>query len=103
MDRIETELDLVKLMRTMRSQKILLKSLVLDKTTSLELAHTGKNLIDLSASEEDEEDEAAAPEKTPEEGAPPSPLAWACGCQKFERRRTPPLTSRRASTTSSSD
>ena len=49
--RLESALDLVKLVKNMRNQRILLKSFNFDKMTCLELAHTGKNVINLSDSD----------------------------------------------------
>lgn len=53
-DRIENDLDLIKVVRNMRNFKILLKTFLMTEKVKFEVAHQAKNIIDLE--EEDEED-----------------------------------------------
>ena len=45
--RLSKELDIVKLIRNIRNNKILLKNSIMSPEVKFQLAHTGKNYIDL--------------------------------------------------------
>lgn len=50
--RIEKELDIVKIMKSIRNVKILMKNSLLSPDVKFQIAHAEKNLIDLETSEE---------------------------------------------------
>ena len=50
--RIERELDILKIMKSIRNVKILMKNSSLSPEVKFQIAHAEKNLIDLEASEE---------------------------------------------------
>ena len=50
--RIEKELDILKIMKSIRNVKILMKNSLLSPDVKFQIAHADKNLIDLEASEE---------------------------------------------------
>ena len=54
-DRIEDELDVVQLTKQLRDMRYFLKKSFIKKSTSYEIAHSGKNIIDLSASSSDDQ------------------------------------------------
>ena len=48
-DRLESELDIVKLLRTLRNSKILLKNTILNDKMRFEIAHSEKNVVGLDS------------------------------------------------------
>ena len=56
-ERIDAELDIVKMLRDLRNFKILLTNTMMDKSTKFEIAHSDKNLIKLDTSDEDDDGE----------------------------------------------
>ena len=55
-ERIDAELDIVRMLRDLRNAKILLSNTMMDKTTKFEIAHNDKNLIRLDTSDEEEDE-----------------------------------------------
>ena len=53
-DKIETELNIVKIMNYLRNFKVVLKNSLLTKDVKQKIKHTGKNLIELDSSESSE-------------------------------------------------
>ena len=53
--RLSQDLDIVKIIRSLRDLKILMKNSLMSKNMKLQIRHSGKNLINLY-SEEDESD-----------------------------------------------
>ena len=54
-ERIQNELDLIKVVRNMKSFKILLKNFLMTDKVKFEIAHSAKNCIDLDSESESEE------------------------------------------------
>lgn len=52
--RIDKETDLLKIMKTLRNTKILLKNSVMNKDVLFQIAHADKNLINLDDSEKED-------------------------------------------------
>lgn len=50
--RIEKELDILKIMKSIRNVKILMKNSLLSPDVKFQIAHADKNVIDLELSEE---------------------------------------------------
>ena len=48
-DRIETELDLVKLMKNLRNMKVLMRNSLMNKQVKFDILHSYKNLINLDS------------------------------------------------------
>ena len=55
--RIEKELDIVKIMKSIRNVKILMKNSLMSDEVAFNLAHAQKNLINLDDTEEESEEE----------------------------------------------
>ena len=53
-EKIEKELDIVKLVKNLRYMKILLRSSLMSKKMKFDIMHAQKNLIELSEEEEEE-------------------------------------------------
>jgi len=62
-DRIEAELNIVKVIRALRNIKILMRNSLMSKKVKFEITHAGKNLINIdsgdSSSPSEEEDDAS--------------------------------------------
>ena len=52
-DKIEDELDVVKIMNDLRNLKILLKNMCMTKDVKDKIRHTGKNIIELDSESSD--------------------------------------------------
>ena len=63
-DRIDAELDIVKLLRNIRNSKILLESMM-DDNIRYEIAHSKKNCLNLDSEEEEDDDLKPEPAKKP--------------------------------------
>ena len=55
-DRIDTELDIVKIMKSLRNMKILMKNSFMDGEVKYQITHAKKNLLNIDTSSDDEED-----------------------------------------------
>lgn len=55
-ERIDAELDIVRMLRDLRNAKILLSNTMMDKATKFDIAHNDKNLIRLDTSDEEEDE-----------------------------------------------
>lgn len=53
--RINKELDLIKVVRNMKSFKILLKNFLMTDKVKFEIAHSAKNCLDIDTSSDDSE------------------------------------------------
>jgi hypothetical protein len=53
--RIDKETDLLKIMKTLRNTKILLKTSLMNRDVLFQIAHADKNLINLDDSEKEDE------------------------------------------------
>ena len=52
-DRIDTELDIVKMMKSLRNMKILMRNSFMDEEVKYQITHSKKNLINIDTSSED--------------------------------------------------
>ena len=60
-DRIDTELNIIKIMKSVRDMKVLLKSSLMDKEAKFQIKHSRKNLIDIDETISSEEYETGRP------------------------------------------
>lgn len=56
-DRIDTDLDIVKIMKSIRNMKILMRNSFMDDETKFQITHSRKNLINLDTSSNESDDE----------------------------------------------
>lgn len=59
-EKINKELNILKIIKSLRDMKILMKSKMLDKETKFEIAHSRKNIIDIdepTSSDDGDQDE----------------------------------------------
>jgi hypothetical protein len=66
-ERLEKEMDIIKMIKSLRNIKIFLKSKLLDPRTNMKIKHHLKNLISVDTSSESSSSEEENPRKKPKE------------------------------------
>ena len=61
-NRLDAELNIVKMIQSLRNMKVLLKSSLLNDDVKFQIAHSNKNFIDLDASSSDSDSELSETE-----------------------------------------